>query len=70
MLGAGAYTATFTVVLVARDHGTTEALDSLGRMLDKLAPLGVDYAEPVTYTSPKHGADLPALQFTLAVQVS
>lgn len=71
-LSAGAHTVAWTVVLVAGDHGPTEALDDLGDMLAKVEDrLGVERVEPVTYTSPAHGrGELPGLQFTLTTTVS
>ena len=71
-IGGAAHTVTWTVVLVAGDHGPTEALDDLGDMLAKVEDrLGVERVEPVAYTSPAQGrAELPGLQFTLTTTVS
>lgn len=67
-LGAGCYSATWNVYLIAADHGPTEAFDDLGDMLANLADLGVEHVEAVTYSA--HGREFPGLMFSLTTDVS
>lgn len=65
------FTVTWTVYLIAGDHGPVEALDDLGDMFDQVKDvLGVSEAEPMSLSLVNHSAnDLPAFRMTFQTNV-
>lgn len=60
----------WTVTIVSGDKTPTGALDDIGAAVRRLAEVfALGVIEPVIYSSPAHGGDLPAVQARISTQI-